>query len=425
MRQSVKDDIEIARPSGADQNPGKLQAIIAEATEVFNQHGVSGARISEIAERAGLNRVSMYHYIGSREQLVYQTYTRTCEAVLGHYQAAETAGGSGFAMLANAIQRYLAPEAPPLVMLTEIASLSPLHRAKIEDLQDRCRALLARFIEHGMADGSISPHYNPLLASVLIEGALGWLPMWRLPGRVEVQALDAEDFIDFLLHGRAPVDRPFQTEFKRPRLRLHQDRNPAFDREKQQTQKIDALIQVATDLFNSYGSEGTSLDVVVKRLGVTKGAFYHYFQDKNDLLFRCQERSLRLINAILDLADEEGETGLEKLQLNSSHGFDVRYGPLGPIALFAGFRALPSSRRDTLMEAANANYRRLREFTREGMRDGSIRRDVGPAALFATAGATNWLPLVPRVLSAFDLEEIQQNLLMLFTNGLTPRPIDR
>ncbi|WP_166348391.1 TetR/AcrR family transcriptional regulator [Phytoactinopolyspora limicola] len=45
-----------------------------------------------------------------------------------------------------------------------------------------------------------------------------------------------------------------------------------------------ALRKSAVTLFEKYGYEGTSVQQIVDKAGRTKGAFYHYFESKEDLL---------------------------------------------------------------------------------------------------------------------------------------------
>jgi TetR/AcrR family acrAB operon transcriptional repressor len=45
------------------------------------------------------------------------------------------------------------------------------------------------------------------------------------------------------------------------------------------------LMQVAIDCFARYGFQATSIDRIAKAAGVTKGALYYHFADKEELLF--------------------------------------------------------------------------------------------------------------------------------------------
>jgi AcrR family transcriptional regulator len=45
------------------------------------------------------------------------------------------------------------------------------------------------------------------------------------------------------------------------------------------------LLDAAVDLFAAKGFDGTSVQEIVERAAVTKGAMYHYFKSKDDLLY--------------------------------------------------------------------------------------------------------------------------------------------
>ena len=53
----------------------------------------------------------------------------------------------------------------------------------------------------------------------------------------------------------------------------------------------DAFLQAATFLINEQGYRGASVEKISARLNVTKGSFYHYNDNKDDLVANCFERS--------------------------------------------------------------------------------------------------------------------------------------
>lgn len=59
-----------------------------------------------------------------------------------------------------------------------------------------------------------------------------------------------------------------------------------------QTSVVDDVMQAALELFAGQGYANTSVQQVVETAGVTKGALYHYFHSKDDLLFAIYERIL-------------------------------------------------------------------------------------------------------------------------------------
>src|SRR6478609_7087482 len=61
----------------------------------------------------------------------------------------------------------------------------------------------------------------------------------------------------------------------------------------------DDVMRAAVELFSTQGYANTSVQQIVEAAGVTKGAMYHYFESKDDLLFAIYERMLSLQKAHL------------------------------------------------------------------------------------------------------------------------------
>jgi AcrR family transcriptional regulator len=59
-----------SRTEPRERNPEKTtRDILAAAREEFVAHGLDGARVDRIAERAGANKRLIYHYVGNKEAL--------------------------------------------------------------------------------------------------------------------------------------------------------------------------------------------------------------------------------------------------------------------------------------------------------------------------------------------------------------------
>jgi TetR/AcrR family transcriptional regulator len=61
--------IDESRASTATAKEGAREAILAAARAEFSAHGLTGARVNEIAARAGVNKQLIYYYFGSKEDL--------------------------------------------------------------------------------------------------------------------------------------------------------------------------------------------------------------------------------------------------------------------------------------------------------------------------------------------------------------------
>ena len=71
------------------------------------------------------------------------------------------------------------------------------------------------------------------------------------------------------------------------------------------------LMAIAIDCFARYGYQGTSIDRIANAAGVTKGALYYHFRDKEELLFesvqdRIAEFEQRVVGSISPAVDPAG-----------------------------------------------------------------------------------------------------------------------
>ncbi len=62
----------------------------------------------------------------------------------------------------------------------------------------------------------------------------------------------------------------------------------------------EALLESALSAFIEHGYGGVSIDAIAREARVTKGAFYHHFGSKQELLAECYERQVRTIAEDLD-----------------------------------------------------------------------------------------------------------------------------
>src|SRR5437016_9806486 len=74
------------------------------------------------------------------------------------------------------------------------------------------------------------------------------------------------------------------------------------------------LVSVAIDCFSLYGYQGTSIDRIARAAGVTKGAVYYHFRDKEELLFEAvKDRVGGFERQVLEEV-KPGQDALERLR---------------------------------------------------------------------------------------------------------------
>jgi AcrR family transcriptional regulator len=82
LRQSALRENKRARANPPASSP-QLGKILDHATEVFCDKGYEGASMRDIARATGMSLAGMYHYLGSKERLLYLIQKHTFSTILG------------------------------------------------------------------------------------------------------------------------------------------------------------------------------------------------------------------------------------------------------------------------------------------------------------------------------------------------------
>ncbi|MBO3749475.1 TetR family transcriptional regulator [Streptosporangiaceae bacterium NEAU-GS5] len=137
------------------------------------------------------------------------------------------------------------------------------------------------------------------------------------------------------------------------------------------------LLSEATRLFAERGFESTSVQEIVSAAGVTKGAMYHYFDSKDDLLHEIYGRVLRMqMERLTHFADSDASVS-ERLHAAATDVVATSVANLDDTKIF--FRSMHQLAPDTqkIVRAERRRYHeRFRDLVAEGQRDGVFTADI-------------------------------------------------
>ncbi|NUW36410.1 TetR/AcrR family transcriptional regulator [Nonomuraea sp. SMC257] len=141
------------------------------------------------------------------------------------------------------------------------------------------------------------------------------------------------------------------------------------------------LLGAATRLFAERGFEGTSVQEIVLAAGVTKGAMYHYFSSKDDLLHEIYARVLRMqMDRLTRIADGPG-TLAERLHAAAADVVETTTANLDDSKIFFRSMHLLAPETQKSVRAERRRYHeRFRDLVAEGQREGTF-SDRVPADL--------------------------------------------
>jgi TetR/AcrR family transcriptional regulator, cholesterol catabolism regulator len=179
------------------------------------------------------------------------------------------------------------------------------------------------------------------------------------------------------------------------------------------------LLEAATALFDERGYHATSVESIVSAAGVTKGAFYHHFRGKEDVLLQIQDeyienrlRNCQQIMATVDGAEQrlraliyEALVGIEKYRAQVAIFNAERRFLTGPD--FAPIKA----KRDKV----NACYEAV---IQQGIDEGVFSSELNPRIVsFSILGMAAWALSWFRPGGKLSVRDVADQMSLLVLNG--------
>ena len=410
------------------QHDAKRAAILSQSAKLFNYKGSRATTLRDIAESLGLTKTSLYYYVKTKEELIYQCYM----AALDHHhskldeieQAHSGAVDRASAFFLQHFDNWLAAQegrGPHIAALLEIAALKGAQREEVESRYIDMFKRLRQYLRDGIAQGEIR-ECEPTSVTRAMLGSVDWTFSWLHQVPREQVTSTAREALDIIAHGLYG-----KTGSYAHRAIAYGDEDDdalqGFNRAEQNRLKQEAFFKTGTWYFNRKGFNGTSLDEIAERLNVSKGAFYYHIKNKEDLLFNCYSRSLEITERIYSEAAQSPDSGLEKIDLSCRRIFHVQNSERGPLIRYNTITALPMARRKKVLARTDAANQRFGEFIREGIEDGSVRPVSTFVAQNLIAGAVNAAMNIKLWRKVDDPDTAAIEYFDVFFNGLLPRGI--
>ncbi|MGI5467876.1 TetR/AcrR family transcriptional regulator [Streptomyces sp. CA-132043] len=182
------------------------------------------------------------------------------------------------------------------------------------------------------------------------------------------------------------------------------------------------LLATATRLFAEQGYDRTSVQEIVEAAGVTKGALYHYFGSKDDLLHEVYGRVLRLQQERLDHFANADAPVEQRLRDAAADVVVTTIENLDDTKIF--FRSMHqlSPEKDKQVRAERRRYHeRFRALIEEGQQAGVFTADV-PADLIVDYhfGSVHHLGTWYREGGPLTPKEVADHLADLLLRALRP-----
>jgi AcrR family transcriptional regulator len=195
-------------PHSAPRPLRRREEVLETAARLFFEQGYAATSTTDIARELGLHRGSVYYYLSTKEDLLYELIQRRYSSGSDLLERLSKVEGDALARLRWLIEEHVAIVAenivPSALALNESRSLSPAHRTSITAENDAYQAGLTALVAEGQREGVIRDDVDPKLVTMALLGAVNWLHRWYDNTRGASSATVGRQFAAIFARGLAP-----------------------------------------------------------------------------------------------------------------------------------------------------------------------------------------------------------------------------
>jgi AcrR family transcriptional regulator len=201
-------------PDGAEPADGRSKKvyrrrreILDAAARIFYEKGYDATSTKDIADAAGLLKGSLYYYIDSKEDFLFEIIKESHDGALATLDRVREFQGDPLEKLAFLIREHLRYFVENLVTTTvyfrEYRVLSPDRKAVIAAEGDVYLEFVRRLLDEGRTAGLVAEGIDVRIVSIGIVGMLNSAWMWYQPGGSRSTDEIAAEFVKVVLAGVA------------------------------------------------------------------------------------------------------------------------------------------------------------------------------------------------------------------------------
>lgn len=344
----------------------RKDAILQAAVEVINLKGVKGMTFADVASRLDLVPTAVMYYFRSKEELAATCFHRSIDmydSLLAEAEGAKSARAALEAFVRGFFERrrkIAVGEADQIAVFNDVRALHDTAVGKAyEAMFRRARALLLKSREVGRL-----PRVDCNARTHLLLSQLFWSVVW-------IQRYDPEDYgrladhaLDILENGLAHEPGRWAPEPLPPLPASAASRS---------SEARETFLRAATILINEQGYLGASVQKISEHLNVTKGAFYHHNDAKDDLVEACFARTLELMRHVQRAAAQATKSGYANLAASCAALLEYQFTGGAPLLRTSALTSVPEEIYEFLIAEFDRISGKFSLVCSDGIADGSLR----------------------------------------------------
>jgi len=200
----------------------KRDAVIRAAAREFNRKGYHNTSLDDIAARLEVTKPTVYYYVTSKEQLLFECFVAGVEQIRAAFRAVRELAVPARERLNAVLRHYgeaVASEFGWCMVRAEDQDLSPAMSRHIKSLKSEIDQGIRRLLRDGIQDGSIEP-CDPKMTAFALAGALNWIAHWYREDQSLTPAQIAGAFVTIFEGGLRPRRGALRLEARTRRRRV-------------------------------------------------------------------------------------------------------------------------------------------------------------------------------------------------------------
>ena len=187
--------------------------LVDTAAKLFRARGYNATSLQDLADVVGIQKASFYHYIETKEDLLFAIVEAVHDATEKGNTGWQDAPGGALGQIRSFVEGHLRISIANLeyaeVFFRDSRSLSAERQAVIVEARDRYESVLKKLVADAVGEGRVRKDLDPSLATRVVFGMMNWIYLWyRADGPLGVDELVSQ-IADFAMASLAelPAER--------------------------------------------------------------------------------------------------------------------------------------------------------------------------------------------------------------------------
>jgi AcrR family transcriptional regulator len=186
MRDSAEASFPRARARSIKKAPrirrNRDREIVKAATLIFAQKGYAGASVQDVADAVGVLKGSLYHYIGSKEDLLFRIFDESHQEAARHMAEVSAMDADALTKLyvyfKRLVQAALLNRERSTLYFRDWRQLKGARLKKVMMQREEYEAFVRTLIVEAYRSAGTEVTINPKYVSFFLLGGLNWVADW-------------------------------------------------------------------------------------------------------------------------------------------------------------------------------------------------------------------------------------------------------